>query len=316
MEPATATYVRLLLAEEFVPPSGWPEDVGVAVVRTSGPEVEIFPVHRQEDPAALLRRIEDFSGIALGAAAVYPPVEGHPESDLPVNTLRDLVSGIEKFLASSPDVVEEAEDFAVNFAFAAEEGIDLSGALTPTTHVAPALLPGYVPLRSDAAALRPFPDAVLRITVSGEALVILNPASPPGVITTPEILVRDDGIGFAVPREALTQGQHQPYAVQLAHGSLPKALERFACDIPLACLARADHVLFTPILGFAVQPAASNTPVGGAISEAKPSSWRIPRAVGAVAGVALLAAVALFSSAPTRALPPETPVDALRAGLF
>lgn len=316
MEPATATYVRLLLAEEFVPPSGWPEDVGVAVVRTNGPEVEIFPVHRQEGPAALLRRIEEFSGIALGAAAVYPPVDGHPECDLPLNTLRELVSGIEKFLASSPDVVEEAEDFAVNFAFAAEEGIDLSGAFTPSTHAAPPVLPGHVPLRAGAASLRPFPDAVLRVAESGEALVILNPSLPLGAIATPEILLRDDGIGFAVLRETVMQGQHQPNALQLEHGSLPKALERMACDIPLACFAHADHVLFTPIIGFAVQPAASNTPVGDAVSLAKPSSWRMQRAVGAVAGVALLAAVALLSSAPTRALPPETPVDALRAGLF
>ncbi|MFA8386190.1 MAG: hypothetical protein ACEPO2_11245 [Pelagibaca sp.] len=316
MEPATATFVRLLLAEEFVPPSGWPEDVGVAVIRTNGPEVEIFPVHRQEGPAALLRRIEEFSGIALGAAAVYPPVEGHPECDLPQSTLRDLVSGIEKFLASSPDVVEEAEDFAVNFAFAAEEGIDLSGALTPTTHAPPAVLPGYVPLKTGAAGLRPFPNAVLRIAESGEALVILNPSLPLGAIATPEILLRDDGIGFAVSRDAVMQGQHEPYALQLAPGSLPKALERRVCDIPLACFAHADHVLFTPILAFAVQPAVSTTPAGAAISDAKPSSWRIQRAVGAVAGVALIAAVAMFSSAPTRTLQPETPVDALRAGLF
>lgn len=316
MEPTTASYVRLLLAEEFVPPSDWPEDVGVAVVRTSGPEVEIFPVHRQEDPAALLRRIEEFSGIALGAAAIYPPVEGHPKCDLPPDTLRELVSGIEKFLASSPDVVEEAEDFAVNFAFAAEEGIDLSGALTPAERAAPPVLPGYVSPASGAAGMRPFPDAVLRITEAGEALIILNPSLPLGAIATPEILLRDDGIGFAMPREAVMQGEQQSNTLQLQNGSLPKALERTACDIPLACFARADHVFFTPIIGFAVQSAASNTPVGDAFSLAKPSSWRTQHAVGAVAGIALLAAVALLSSDHTQALPPETPVDALRAGLF
>ena len=316
MEPATATYVRLLLAEEFVPPSGWPEDVGVAVVRTSGPEVEIFPVHRQEGTAALLRRIEDFSGISLNGAAVYPPVEGHPECDLPLSTLRELVSGIERFLASSPDVVEEAEDFALNFAFAAEEGIDLSSAFTPTTHAAPAVLPGYVPLAAGAAGLHPFPDAVLRVAQSGEALVILDPSLPEGVIATPQILQRDDGIGFAVLREGVKQGQHQPNALRLEPGILPKALERMACDIPLACVARADYLVFTPIIGFAVQPTASIAPVSGAISDAKASSWRMQRAVGAVAGVALLVAVAMLSSAPTGALPPETPVDALRAGLF
>ena len=329
METATATHVRILLADEFARPPGWPEDVGVAVVRTRDPEAEIFPIHRLESSASLLRRIGDLSGIAFDKAAVYPPVEGHPECDLPFSTVRSLVSGVEEFLAANPGAVEEADDFAVNFTFATEEGIDVSSAVAESTyapHAASAVLPGYAPIAPGAARKRPFAKAVLRIDADGNALVILDPSAPTGEIATPEVLVRNDGIGFAVHRQAVKGGSHHPYALRLPHGSLPEALEGFECEIPLVSSERDDHLLFTPLPGLAqrrVEPSLSFGPThaepapSGVLRalEARLTKPRL-RGFGVATGVAMFLTMVFISTASTRALPPDSPVDALRASLF
>jgi hypothetical protein len=257
--------------------------------------------------------------------------------DLPFSTLRDLLSGIEAFLADTPEAVEEADDFAVNFAFAAEEGIDISSAFASPArdaaasrdpHPGPAVLPGYAPVAPGAGRPRPFPGAVLRIDASGEALVILDTLAPPGDIATPKVLLRDDGLGFAVHRQAAEGDARPPYALRLPAGCLPGAIERLACDIPLVASERADHLLFTPLPEFATRTTAPYPPLGTAPADARASphtasrpveaaaAWRRVRGIAAATAIAMLAGAVLLASAQTPALPPETPVDALRAGLF
>lgn len=335
--------VRIFPAGDFAAPDGWPADVGIAVIAGDG--LQVFPVHDREGGAEALTRIAALSGLDLRAAAVHPPVAGHPACDMPFSAVADLQSAVEAFLARAPEAVDEADDFAVNFGFAVEEGISFP-ALAPTARTeAPAPPdaalapdtppPGHSALPSaPASSLPPHARPVLRLRAAGPAMVVFDPDSPVLAPVAPPVFLRDDGLGLAVARRALRGPEGVAGAILLPDGALPWLPAGAEGDLPLIATERGAH-LFLSLLPEWAWPAAplSPTPPEAEAELPTPShptpwiarakailgGWRGPATAGAVAAAIVvgLGWGAGWQGAPDA--PRATaaaPVDALRAGLF
>lgn len=337
--------LRIFAVGEFTAPTGWPEDVGVAVVSSDG--IEVFPVHTREGGAEVLRRLSTLSGADLRHAPVHPPVDGHPPCDLPFSAVADLRSAVEDFLSRFPEAVEEADDFSVNFGYAVEEGIafpalSASPGMTPAAdaQVPAALptvetaLPGYLP-PSDALALPRFSRPVLRVSAEGGLMVLLDPDLPALAATTPPVLLREDGMGLAVPVDALRAPDGTLRALRIPAGHLPWIPQGVEGEIPLVAVERGGYLLLSflpewawsaPDTAQAEAPAAWQTepeaPKRGwvkALMSALCSLWH-KRLIGAAATSAIVVGVGLGMAqrgdAQAEGARSAAPVDVLRAGLF
>ncbi|TMV55923.1 hypothetical protein FGG78_37815, partial [Thioclava sp. BHET1] len=105
------------LAQIFI---DWPEDMRLAVCLDADGGCAMLVHHAREDDR-ILDRAASVLGVAPGGFAVVPRREGHP-------TRRMLFSEEQRLLAlvaETEGLVEAASDYALNYAFAAEEGLDI-----------------------------------------------------------------------------------------------------------------------------------------------------------------------------------------------
>lgn len=321
---AGETRVRIFSAGEFAAPSGWPEDVGIAVITApDGPEV--YPVHARESGKEVLARLSVLSAHDLSKAAVHPAIPGHPVCDLPFSAVSNLLAGVEDFLARFPDAVDEADDFAVNFGFAADEGIALGRFLIPDSaarDATPAAKP--VPGLAGYAAFDPAAPVsaryVLRVDAAGQAMVLRADAAQEAPLALPPILLRDDGLGLAV---ALGDLAGRPAGFRLPESCLPWLSRDVPRDLPLWAQERDGHLLFA----FLPDAAAPTPPTPPALTpeDAMPRAPRafptLPRLFrrplwAAAAATAVTVAALILSLPEDAAATPGTATDALRVLMF
>lgn len=319
--------VRIFSPDEFSGPEGWPEDVGIAVLQT-GEEPEIFPVHRKESPAAVLSRLQTLTSRMLGDAAVFPPVDGHPECDLPFTAVAKLRSGIEHFLARSPDAVEEAADFSVNFGFATDEGLDLSTLVrmapqpaqvpeTPAEPEAPEL-PGYAPFNPEAPPSRKSIPALLCLSATGELVIVTDPNADPVKMAPSDVLVRDDGLALALRRSAFGESSLPGY-ILLPSGCL--GIDPPTTGSPVLIMPSEKHYLVTPVADSAEQEVPDQAPMPPEVAAWPQSRFALfanPRRFAALAGIAagVLALFLMDSTTTQMAEKSVDPLHLLRAELF
>ncbi len=315
--------VRIFAPHEIAGPPGWPEDVGIAALQVAD-EPEIFPVHQKESAAAILLRIEQMTGRDLSQAAVFPVTEGHPLCDLPFTAVARLQAQIESFLARTPDAVEEAADFSINFGFADEEGLDLSSLVgasaaardaEPAADPAPITPPGYAPFDPKRSPLSCAIPAVLWLSASEDLVIVTDPEASPVALSTEDLLVRDDGLSLALKRSAFADHAALPGYIVLPADCLAVTPPAAGCEALI--MPQDEHYIVTlaptwpdtapPDLQAASPPAAQ-----------QPRRWPFSYSLAAVfCLVASLAALLVIGKEARQiAGTAADPVTVLRAELF
>ncbi|MDX2485538.1 MAG: hypothetical protein QNK42_17980 [Pseudodonghicola sp.] len=97
----------------------WPDDMCLAVCLMDNGECQLV-VFQQEEADLLPRRLRDHLGLRSDALCFFPRVPGYPTRTLLYSDERRLMS----LVAEAPEIVEEASDYSVNYAYAQEEGLD------------------------------------------------------------------------------------------------------------------------------------------------------------------------------------------------
>ena len=329
MTEVLTTRVRVFAPDEFARPAGWPDEVGIAVL-LGADEPEIFPVHQKETGAEIVARLGALSGRDLRGSAFFPPLDGHPECDLSFSTVARLRAGIESFLMTTPDAVEEAADFFVNFGFAADEGLNLSSlvrAATAPVEVAAILpvlgsteLPGYASLDAASPNGAQFIWALLWPSPTGELVLLSNPADDPFRVSPSDVLVKEDGTGLALRRSGLGAAGKLPGYIMLPPGCI--GFDPPASGSQVVIVTRDRHFLVTPVPAWTDcsspddlhEPDVVAVPI---LERVRRSSKRLMQSVAAVICVAVTAsAFSIFTSDPTNIARSEGPVPSLRAELF
>lgn len=321
--------VRVFAPDEFARIPDWPDEVGIALL-LGGSEPEIFPVHQSEGGAEIVARLGALVGRDLSGSAFFPPLDGHPECDLSFGAVAKLRTEIESFLSKSPDSVEEAADFLVNFCFAADEGRNLSSlvqGVSQPLEVAEILpvpgsteLPGYAPLETGSPNAAQFIRALLWPSPTGELVLLSNAVDNPFRVSPSDVLVREDGTGLALRRSGLGEAGSLP-------GYIILPLDCIEFDPPasgsqVVVVARARHFLVTPIAAWTDcylpddlhAPDVVTVPI---LERFRRSTKRLMQSVAAVVCIAVVAsAFSLLTSDPAKTARSAGPVSSLRAELF
>lgn len=97
----------------------WPQKMRLAVCLMPSGDCQLL-LFRQEETAIFSSRLRKHLGLRAEELCIHPPVHGFPTRQLRYSDQRSLAA----LLADSPQLVEDATDYSVNFAFALEEGLD------------------------------------------------------------------------------------------------------------------------------------------------------------------------------------------------
>ncbi len=97
----------------------WPSDMCLAVCLMENGECQLV-VFQQEEADLLPDRLRGHLGLRSDALCFFPRVPGYPTRTLLYSDERRLMS----LVAEAPEIVEEATDYSVNYAYAQEEGLD------------------------------------------------------------------------------------------------------------------------------------------------------------------------------------------------
>lgn len=106
----------------------WPLGMTAVLCLDDAGRCEVMVCHRDEG-ASVLRRVADVLGKPRGGFAVFPQVEGHPTRRILFSEEQQLLS----LLTSAEKLQERASDYAINYAFAREEGLDPECVISPRT---------------------------------------------------------------------------------------------------------------------------------------------------------------------------------------
>lgn len=326
MADPTTPLVRLYGPEELpVRIPDWPEQVGIAVCRVGGKTIAFQPYHQAETGPALRKRLPQEAGAALQGFAAYPALRGLSEARIGYAEDQRLTAELENALRSMPRLVEAVQDFAINFEFAAEEGLGLDGLNDtarrraepgPSAPVSDQMPVGYHPFKEPdrsaeviaGAMLRPVGAAGIDLLLSAEARD--NPrALPPEV----NVLVRDDSLRVAIPLAGVLVNDKLPAALRLPAGALVLG-QSGGKPVPAQVLRRGNYLFVAPDVGAIASPAA----VQMKAARGPGLPWGL---IALVLGLVLLAAAigaAAFAFWPsgTATSGPLAPVDSLRSGLF
>ena len=98
---------------------GWPAGMQVAVCLSDGGACDLA-VHHRNEVARVLERIQELHDMAPEDLCVAPAVEGYPTRKVLFSEEQQLLS----FVADSPNLAELASDYALNYRFAQDEGLD------------------------------------------------------------------------------------------------------------------------------------------------------------------------------------------------
>lgn len=119
--------VAILLDEEELAQlfDGWPDGMRLAVCLDHGGSCAMLVHHRDED-GRILRRIAETLDRAEGSFCVVPGRPGVPTRRMMFSEERRLLS----LVAENTDLVEFAADYALNYSFAMDEGLDVEAVVT------------------------------------------------------------------------------------------------------------------------------------------------------------------------------------------
>lgn len=327
MSDATTPLVRFFGPDELpVRIPDWPGEVGVAVCRLNGKTLSFQPYHRAEAGQALRKRLPQEVGEALQGFAAYPAMRGLSEARISYAEDQRITVELENALRSMPRLIELVQDFAINFDFAAEEGLGLDGlndgarrkaeisAMAAQKSMTEPLPVGYHPFREPDRSSEVISGAFLRpVGAAGIDLVLVeNAQNARAVPPETTVLVREDSLRVAIPLAPVLVDGRLPPVLRLPAGSLLLGQSN-GKPVPANVLRRGNFLFIAP--EFSVIASAAQMP--------KPEKSRaLPwKAIGlGLAGLVLVAAVgtAAFFLLPQGGDTgrPQAPVESLRSGLF
>ncbi|CUI95516.1 hypothetical protein TA5114_01702 [Cognatishimia activa] len=97
----------------------WPRKMRLAVCLMPNGDCQLL-LFRQEEAGLVAARLRKHLGLRPAEICIHPPVHGFPTRQLRYSDEKSLAA----LLADAPQLVEDATDYSVNFAFALEEGLD------------------------------------------------------------------------------------------------------------------------------------------------------------------------------------------------
>ena len=97
----------------------WPRKMRLAVCLMPSGDCQLL-LFRQEEAGIFAARLRKHLGLRPAELCIHPPVHGFPTRQLRYSDEKSLAA----LLADAPQLVEDATDYSVNFAFALEEGLD------------------------------------------------------------------------------------------------------------------------------------------------------------------------------------------------
>lgn len=97
----------------------WPRKMRLAVCLMPSGDCQLL-LFRQEEAGLVAARLRKHLGLRSAELCIHPPVHGFPTRQLRYSDEKSLAA----LLADAPQLVEDATDYSVNFAFALEEGLD------------------------------------------------------------------------------------------------------------------------------------------------------------------------------------------------
>lgn len=205
------SFIRIFERSEFGAHPDWPADIGLAYAVRHGEPDRIYPWHESESAEDVLARLGSSGEQDFSAFGVHPATEGFPPAAHNFAADQALLHDIEARIAANDDLLDEADNFAVNFRFARDMGISFPAA--PETEqdnaeeaapenpetAATAEAQGYVPYLERQALPGGMSEAAFELPENGDALLRFPGSGAEAECPSSEILVRSDGTGFALP---------------------------------------------------------------------------------------------------------------------
>ncbi|APX89223.1 hypothetical protein BV394_05415 [Brevirhabdus pacifica] len=125
---------------------GWPDGMAAVLCLDDAGRCEVLVCHRDEGES-VLRRAAGALGKARGGFAVFPEQDGYPTRRILFSEEQQLLG----LILEAEDLVERAADYAINYAFARDEGLDPEDVISPRRGRARKLAP---PVQAPAATDR------------------------------------------------------------------------------------------------------------------------------------------------------------------
>ena len=254
------TFVYLLEEEAVLAIlPGWPTGIQVAICLVAGGACDLA-VHHRDEVARVLGRIAELHGLSSDDLCVAPEVEGYSTRRMLFSEEQQLLS----IVGESPHLVELASDYALNYRFAQDEGLDadtvtganggpalkaeVSRAEAPSpkgmskrskafiTHLS--LPAGYAAASSDQRPACDFVEANL-YREGGKIRLIIAPEKATGteaVVKVTRIGCRDDYARFVLPRNVLGNwSEGQSAVLEMAEDLFPEAVVHRFMREPQLC---------------------------------------------------------------------------------
>lgn len=305
---------------------GWPAGMQVAVCLSPGGGCELA-VHHHDEVARVLERIAALQGGAREDICVAPPVEGYPTRKVLFSEEQQLLS----IVAENPNLPELASDYAINYRFAEDEGLDDPSATAvpqpdhPQRASASVTLgdtgPSVMSARSQAFIThlslpsgyatpspeqRPecsFVDAHLTSQGGRVRLVIAPDEATGSEVAVPftRIGFRDDFAMFVLPRAALERwSQGRAAVLEMSADLFPEAfILRFSQEAHLCRVTLTQRGIFVTPLGPVAAASLLSRPA--AASPVQKRRWLKSVHVAVAALVAVMVVTGHFAAALDRA---------------
>jgi|GEM_PF-2942217 len=304
----------------------WPDAVGLAVCRVEGKTLAFVPWHISENPQVLRRRLLAEAGTALQGFVFYPAMKGSPAVTLPPGEDARILGELDSAMRGLPRLLEEAGDFAINFEFAAEEGLSLDAlsdvnrrkaelSAKAQTTITDQLPVGYVPFVKADPDCEMIAGAVLRPAGAAGVDLVLQPnASARELPVDVAVLVREDSLRVAIQLGPVLVNGRLPAVLRLPPGALMLG-KTAGRPVPAMVLRRSGMLFVAPDYS-AVSTVAQAPASEGKKPSGFPWVWVLAGGLGLLTTLAIAAAVVwALQPAPPEAAP-VAPVDDLRSNLF
>lgn len=120
MNNTNSTLVVLIDADDFKHVfSTWPDHICLATCLTNEGNCSMVLFRRDEYPV-IHRRLMQMLNLVSSDVCFVPKVQGYPTKHFLYSDERRLMA----LVSSDPDILDEAIDYAVNYTYALEEGLD------------------------------------------------------------------------------------------------------------------------------------------------------------------------------------------------
>ena len=149
----------------------WPAEMCLAVCLMENGDCQLV-VFRQEEADLFPSRLQTHLRLRAEELCFFPPAPGYPTRSLLYSDERRLMA----LVAEAPEIVEEASDYSVNYAYALEEGLDPAVFLGVEAGNARPVPRDSEPAMHEAGGARPAADFVSR---RGKPAAPAAPASAP-----------------------------------------------------------------------------------------------------------------------------------------